>query len=145
MFPRETRDGRRKRRRTRVGAVLEYGRASLRTPLSWRTKRLMDIDDGADLKLAQASPATSEADETVTATSTEYPTPFKLVAQLVFAMLEHPTRKASSFARSTLNPYVTIVPTFLTTLAKNPQHLRFSNGQFLGKSLPSSSPPSLAT
>jgi len=32
-------------------------------------------------------------------------------------------------------------PTFLTTLAKNPQHLRFSNGQFLGKSLPSSSPP----
>ena len=85
----------------------------------------MDVDDSADLKLTtavQASPATSEADEAASAMADEYFIPFKLTAQLTFAMLSHvlkyPTRKSSPFARSTLNPYLTIVLTFLTTLSK---------------------------
>jgi hypothetical protein len=92
---------------------------------SWSTR----LDDGTDLKLARAvqvSPATSEADEATTGMATEYPTPFKLVAQLTFAMLSHvlknPTRKASPFTRSTLNPYLTIILTFLATIGKNLQH-----------------------
>ena len=87
----------------------------------------MDIDDGLDLKVAaavQATPATSEADETVSIVTDEYPVPFKLAVQLTFSMLSHvlknPTRKASPFARSTLNPYLTIVSTFLATLSKHP-------------------------
>jgi protein SMG6 len=87
----------------------------------------MDIDDGPDLKVAaavQASPATSEADETVSIVTDEYPAPFKLAVQLTFSMLSHvlknPTQKTSPFARSTLNPYLTIVSTFLATLSKHP-------------------------
>jgi hypothetical protein len=90
----------------------------------------MDIDDGSDLRLAaavQPSPATSEADEAVSKIADQYPAPFKLAAQLAFSMLSHvlknPTRKASPFARSTLNPYLTIVLTFLATLSKHPASL----------------------
>ena len=90
----------------------------------------MDTDDSADLKpvaAVQASPATSEGDEAVSAVVNEYPTPFKLAAQLTFAMLSHvlknPTRKTSPFARSTLNPYLTVVLTFLATLSKHPAML----------------------
>ena len=140
-----------------LGAVLEYGKASsvvrraggfggvkegtnvgagIKVMVKKATTILedeetkMDIDDGSDFKLAgvvQASPATSEADEAVTSVATEYPTPFKLAAQLTFEMLSHvlknPTRKAAPFARSTLNPYLTIILTFLATLAKNPATL----------------------
>ena len=91
----------------------------------------MDIDDGSDFNLlagvVQASPATSEVDEAVTSMTTEYPTPFKLAAQLTFEMLSHvlknPMRKAAPFAQSTLNPYLTIILTFLATLTKNPATL----------------------
>jgi protein SMG6 len=86
----------------------------------------MGVDDSAELKLtmaAQASPATSEADEAASAMVDECPIPFKLAAQLTFAMLSHvlkyPTRKPSPFARSTLNPYLTTILTFLTTLSKH--------------------------
>jgi protein SMG6 len=89
----------------------------------------MDIDDSADLKLVvavQASPATSKGDEAVSAVVNGYPTPFKLVAQLTFVMLSHvlknPTWK-SPFARSALNPHLTVVLTFLTTLLKHPAML----------------------
>jgi hypothetical protein len=85
----------------------------------------MDIDDGSDLRLAaavQPSPATSEADEAVSKIAGQYPAPFKLAAQLAFSMLLHmlknPTWKASPFTRSTLNPYLTIVLTFLATLSQ---------------------------
>jgi hypothetical protein len=134
-----------------IGAVLEYGRASSvvrraggfgggpnagsagvkvmvkrATTIAEDEEMKMDVDDSADLKLAaavQASPATSEADKAVSAMADDYPTLFKLAAQLTFAMLshvlKHPTRKPSPFARSTLNPYLTIVLTFLTTLSKH--------------------------
>jgi hypothetical protein len=100
----------------------------------------MDIDDGTDLKLAgavQASPATSEADEATTAMAMVYPTPFELVAQLTFAMLSHllknPTQKASPFTRSTLNPYLTIILTFLATIVKNLQHFCSRTTNSLGR------------
>jgi protein SMG6 len=134
-----------------IGAVLEYGRASSivrraggfgggpnagsagvkvmvkrATTIAEDEEMKMDVDDSADLKLAvavQASPATSEADEAVSAMADNYPTLFKLAVQLTFAMLshvlKHPTRKPSPFTRSTLNPYLTIVLTFLTTLSKH--------------------------
>ncbi|KAF5387074.1 hypothetical protein D9615_001809 [Tricholomella constricta] len=75
----------------------------------------------------QPSPATSEAgaDE---APAREYPPSFKYALQLTFAMLshvlKHPTRtKSSGFARPGLNPYLSVVLTFLATVLKNPQTL----------------------
>jgi protein SMG6 len=79
----------------------------------------MDIDDSADSRLGaavQASPATSEADEAASVMVHEFPAPFKLAVQLTFGVLLHvprnPMWKASPFARSTLNPYKTIVLMF---------------------------------
>ena len=71
----------------------------------------------------QVSPAMSDAETD----SPEHPAPFKLALQLTFAMfshvLRHPTRKSSPFARSTLNPYLTVLLTFLATVLKHPQTL----------------------
>jgi hypothetical protein len=83
----------------------------------------MGIDDSSELRLAavvQPSPATLEADEAVEKVADQYPAPFDLAAQLAFSMLSHvlknPTWKASPFAQSTLNPYLTtVVLTFLAT------------------------------
>lgn len=90
----------------------------------------MDVDDTDNHKLStgaiQASPATSEVDEVVP-TAEEYPAPFKLAAQLTFTVLSHvlknPSRKASPFAKATLNPYITVVLTFLSIIAKHPATL----------------------
>jgi protein SMG6 len=53
----------------------------------------------------------------------DHPPAFKFALQLVFQMLSsvlrHPTRKPSQYARSTLNPYLTIVLTFLATVLKH--------------------------
>ena len=53
----------------------------------------------------------------------DHPPAFKFALQLVFRMLSsvlrHPTRKPSQFARSTLNPYLTIILTFLATVLKH--------------------------
>ena len=53
----------------------------------------------------------------------DHPPAFKFSLQLVFRMLSsvlrHPTRKPSQYAQSTLNPYLTIVLAFLTTLLKH--------------------------
>jgi hypothetical protein len=57
----------------------------------------------------------------------EAPASFRFALQLMFAMLTHvlhrPTRKPSPFARSTLNPYLTVILTFLATVLKHPQTL----------------------
>ncbi|KAF8212466.1 hypothetical protein K438DRAFT_1958196 [Mycena galopus ATCC 62051] len=81
----------------------------------------MDVDeDGAP---QQESPAMSEAEPDAQAA----PASFRLALQLTFTMLSHvlrcPTRKPSAFARSTLNPYLTVVLTFLATVLKHPQTL----------------------
>jgi len=79
------------------------------------------------LRIVQDSPTTSEVDEPVYTIANEYPAPFKLTAQLTFAMLsqmlKNPTLKALPFTWSTLNLYLTIVLMFLSTLSKHPTRL----------------------
>jgi len=79
------------------------------------------------LRIIRASHTTSEVDEPVYTIANEYPATFKLTAQLTFAMLsqmlKNPTLKASPFAQSTLNLYLTIVLMFLFTLSKYPTML----------------------
>ncbi|KAJ7442190.1 hypothetical protein B0H11DRAFT_2348588 [Mycena galericulata] len=76
-------------------------------------KDKMDVDDyGAP---HQTSAAISEAEP-----DAQQPAAFRLALQLLFAMLTHalrrPTRKPSPFARASLNPYLTVVLTFLATV-----------------------------
>lgn len=67
----------------------------------------------------QISPAVSEA----TPAPGEIPDPLRLAAKLTFTILSHvlkkPTRQATPFAKETLNPYITIVLTFLATIFKD--------------------------
>jgi protein SMG6 len=53
----------------------------------------------------------------------DHPPAFKFTLLLVFRMLSsvlrHPTRKPSQYARSTWNPYLTIILTFLATVLKH--------------------------
>jgi protein SMG6 len=53
----------------------------------------------------------------------DQPPAFKFALQQVFQMLSsvlrHPTRKPSQYARSTLNPYLTTILTFLATVLKH--------------------------
>ncbi|KAJ7694140.1 hypothetical protein B0H17DRAFT_1057941 [Mycena rosella] len=83
-------------------------------------KDKMDVDEEG---VQQTSPAMSEAE----AAASEPPVAFRFALQLLFAMLSHvlrrPTRKPSPFARSNLNPYLTIVLTFLATVLKHQQTL----------------------
>lgn len=57
----------------------------------------------------------------------ELPVSFKLALELAFSMLSfvlrNPTRKASHFSRSTLNPYLSVMLTFLATVTKHPETL----------------------
>ena len=87
----------------------------------------MDIDGNSYSKLLgriQTSPATSEAGEASGSYANKYPASFKLAALITFAMLSYilknPTRRPTPFSKSTLNPYITIVLTFLATIAKHP-------------------------
>ncbi|KAF8841181.1 hypothetical protein BDN67DRAFT_928908 [Paxillus ammoniavirescens] len=136
-----------------IGAVMEYGRpssvlrkiggATLRdgapaAPIRVVAKRStavhleetgeekrMDVDDDSvkpGLSQAQISPALSEG-----ALPLELPQTFKFAVELAFSMLSfvlhNPTRKASPFARSTLNPYLSVLLTFLVTVSKNSETL----------------------
>jgi protein SMG6 len=78
-------------------------------------EKCMGMDDEGD---PQASPALSDAH-----TPVELPVSFKLAMELAFSMLSfvlrNPTWKASPFARSTLNPYLSVMLTFLATLPHN--------------------------
>ncbi|KAH8108120.1 hypothetical protein BXZ70DRAFT_997629 [Cristinia sonorae] len=70
------------------------------------------------------SPVMSEPASTPTATEgPELPTQLKLALQLTFAMLSHtfrkPTRQTTPFAPHMLNPYITIIFTFLATILKD--------------------------
>jgi protein SMG6 len=53
----------------------------------------------------------------------DHPPAFKFTLQLMFqvlsSVLRHPTRKPSQYARSTLDPYLTIILTFLATVLKH--------------------------
>ena len=76
----------------------------------------MDIDGVDDSKppgRIQTSPATSEAKRAAGSYANKCPASFRLVAHLTFSMLSHILKslmqKPSLFAKSTLNPYMTIV------------------------------------
>ncbi|KDQ59481.1 hypothetical protein JAAARDRAFT_126988 [Jaapia argillacea MUCL 33604] len=78
----------------------------------------MDVDDDTAVVTAiQTSPTLSNS------AASELPLPLKFALQLTFAMLSQtlrkPTRKSSPFARSTLNPYITVILTFLSTILKH--------------------------
>ena len=74
------------------------------------------------LHTSQASPALSDTNMPV-----ELPVAFKLALELAFSMLSfvlrNPTRKATHFSRSTLNPYLTVLLTFLATITKHAETL----------------------
>lgn len=138
---------------TNIGAVMEYGRSSsvLRktggmgsrdaastAPLRVFAKRTavvqpeedaeekrMDVDDDgskSDTFQSQTSPTLPDSP-----LSLELSQAFKYAMQLALSMfsfvLRNPTRKASPFAKSTLNPYLTVFLTFLITVSKHPETL----------------------
>lgn len=120
---------------TNISSILEYGKPNgvlrklgavgTRDPgttaaMRVMAKREMLADDNMDVDSPTASPTMS----TAMADSSDLPMTFKLSLQLAFAtlsfVLRHPTRKASAFSRSTINPYLTIMLTFLSTILKHP-------------------------
>ncbi|KZT11502.1 uncharacterized protein LAESUDRAFT_643103 [Laetiporus sulphureus 93-53] len=86
----------------------------------------MDVDGEEDRK-SNLSPAISEAMPVLAAPELELPQALKLGMQLAFSMFAHalqkPMRKPSLYAHSTLNPYITILLTFLATAVKDSQAL----------------------
>jgi protein SMG6 len=85
-------------------------------------EKRMDVDDETFKGDPQVSPALSDANIPV-----ELPVSLKLAMELAFSMLSfvlrNPARKASPFARSTLNPYLSVMPTFLATITKHAEAL----------------------
>ncbi|KAH6867819.1 hypothetical protein BKA70DRAFT_1492558 [Coprinopsis sp. MPI-PUGE-AT-0042] len=59
-----------------------------------------------------------EVDGDEQATRPELPPALSLALQLTFTLLSHPHRQASAFARPSLNPYLTVILTFLATILK---------------------------
>ncbi|KAF8892624.1 hypothetical protein BD779DRAFT_1610166 [Infundibulicybe gibba] len=129
-----------------IGAVMEYGKPTgtvkRATPtgtggvMRMMAKRpaddeKMDVDDDPSLEAAgksrhgaQASPPSSEVelDQTL-----EQPMSFKLALQLTFDMLSFvlkgPFQRTSPLGHESLNPYLSIILTFLATMLKVPQTL----------------------
>ncbi|KAF8964027.1 hypothetical protein BDZ97DRAFT_1904591 [Flammula alnicola] len=97
------------------------------TPLGGVDEEKMDVDDEHRADSAMKSPtmhsAEAHGEENASNTLLEQPPAFKFALQLTFAMLSHvlrrPTRKSSQYARSNLNPYLTVVLTFLSTVLKH--------------------------
>ncbi|KAL4074508.1 hypothetical protein V8B97DRAFT_2092695 [Scleroderma yunnanense] len=90
-----------------------------------REDRQMDIDDESPrvpFAHAHVFPGLSDADLTI-----NFPPMFKFAMELAFStlafVLRHPTRKASQFSRPSLNPYITVLLTFLATVCKHSETL----------------------
>ncbi|KAI0693720.1 hypothetical protein BC835DRAFT_1406670 [Cytidiella melzeri] len=129
-----------------IGSIFEYGRptavlrrvAALQADsiagatvspqmLNGRTKfmakrpdldeKTMEVDDGTPLPMA--SPIVSEA----ATAGTELPLSLKYALQLTFTMLTHtlknPIRQPHALSRSSLNPYITVILTFIATVLKD--------------------------
>jgi len=104
--------------------------------VSWTCSFLLVVQTRVrKLQDMHASPVSSEVDYTLM--GLEYQTSFKLATQLTFSMLSYalknPTQKASPFARATLNPYLTIALTFLST--KHPATLHILERSILERSI----------
>lgn len=95
------------------------------TPLTHHLSRRRDfVMKSPTLPEAEAKSQTDDAREDSNNNGIpDHPPAFKFALQLVFRMLSsvlrHPTRKPSQFARSTLNPYLTILLSFLATVLKH--------------------------
>ncbi|KAF8911941.1 hypothetical protein CPB84DRAFT_1812127 [Gymnopilus junonius] len=125
-----------------VSSVLEYGRpngllrrigcvgpkevngpqvaAAMRVMAKKAAAVTMDVDEEPKADVPMRSPsAEAENDDA----NVEHPLALKFAVQLTFAMLSHvlrrPTRKASQYARSNINPYLTVLLTFLSTVLKH--------------------------
>ena len=97
-------------------------------PLGHHLSRGMDcVMKSPTLPEAKAEPQTGGAagarEDSNSDGIPDHPPAFKFALQLVFQMLSsvlrHPTRKPSQYARSTLNPYLSIILTFLATVLKH--------------------------
>jgi len=86
------------------------------TPPGGVDEEKMDVDDEHRGDAAMKSFASEDA-------LPDQPPAFKFALQLTFSMLSHvlrrPTRKSSQYSRSNLNPYLTILLTFLSTVLKH--------------------------
>ena len=129
-----------------VGALLEYGKsdALLRpspsdagSSISTAAKKRELVAKMGDLAVsdtpAVSSPTAMEVDSTTPTVQvakeqdedmqTEVPYALQLTIQLAMEIfsfcLRHPTRRASAFAKPTLNPYITIMFTFLSMALKH--------------------------
>ena len=85
-------------------------------------EKTMDVDDEAARTMA--SPALSEAAAINSSSdSLELPLSLKYALQLTFTMLTHtlknPIRQPHALSRSSLNPYITVILTFLSTVLKD--------------------------
>jgi protein SMG6 len=90
----------------------------------------MEVDSATPTATAQNQNATTtntttkEHDHEDEEMQTELPYALQLSIQLAMQMfsfcLRHPTRRASVFAKPTLNPYITVLLTFLSTALKSP-------------------------
>ncbi|KAJ3935434.1 MAG: hypothetical protein NXY57DRAFT_912951 [Lentinula lateritia] len=78
----------------------------------------MDVDDDTKPR-PDASPCLSELDTT----PDDLPRAFKLAMEVTFTMLrfvlQHPSRKPSPFSESRINPYLTVLLTFLSIMLKH--------------------------
>lgn len=122
-----------------VGALLEYGKATgiLRRVGAVRTREATTTGvSAAAVRLAKRTAAEEDKMEVdgdqpspiLAEPETGVPVSLTLAMQLTFSMLSvvlrQPIRKPTIFARKTLNPYLSIILTFLATMVKNEKALR---------------------
>ncbi|KAI0340639.1 hypothetical protein BDW22DRAFT_1346852 [Trametopsis cervina] len=91
-------------------------------------EKKMDVDDednvnGDNRSHRLTSPSIAEATPASSSASEELPVPLAYALQLTFMMLSHtlrnPIRPPQGLSRSSLNPYITVLMTFLTTVLKD--------------------------
>ncbi|KIY65771.1 hypothetical protein CYLTODRAFT_412325, partial [Cylindrobasidium torrendii FP15055 ss-10] len=116
-----------------IGSILEYGKPSgvlkrlsgvgSRDPGTAAAMRVMAKREAMADESMDVDATPSSATSSPTAEELDLPLQLQLAMQLSFEMfsyvLQRPTRKPSPFARSTINPYLTVVLTFLSTILKH--------------------------
>ncbi|KIY61836.1 hypothetical protein CYLTODRAFT_203267 [Cylindrobasidium torrendii FP15055 ss-10] len=116
-----------------IGSILEYGKPSgvlkrlggvgSRDPGTAAAMRVMAKREAMADESMDVDAAPSSATSPPTAEELDLPLQLQLAMQLAFEMfsyvLQRPTRKPSPFARSTINPYLTVLLTFLSTILKH--------------------------
>ncbi len=88
-------------------------------PVTMVEKERMDVDDEGREK--DRLPIILAAE---TASDMDLPPAYKYALQLTFTILSFVLKKPTSYARSTLNPYLTVILTFLATLVKHKNVLK---------------------